>query len=657
MDVFFLIGCSLSIAGAVIALTVRPVRRALTACVAILASGLVLNACFSIERLFSLPSVFPLFPVLPWTEPWFRADGLALYFLLVITTVAVPTVISAHSYLRHYIQKNEGAVRAFLVSFAALLLSTQLLVLANHAILFLVLWEVMTLSAYLGMLLEKEKEDVQKGSFIYFATTHMATFILYIFFFLLHDHAHSWMFTDFHASTEMGLIFYGMCGLGFLGFAIKAGFMPFHFWLPWAHPIAPTILSAFLSGVIIKTGIYGIFRVIEFCSPLPAWIGILIMAVSMFSALFGVWYALAQHDIKKLLAYHSIENIGIIGIGIGIGVIGISYSVQSLIWLGFGGALFHTFNHAIFKSLLFLGSGIINQHCGTRDIEKMGGIVHRAPWFVALFLIGSLAISGIPPLNGFMSEFLIYKGFFESAFALGKYFPLFMLVMAVGLAFVGGLALACFTKIDSVMFLGTERTSLGVFTVSAAEYASLGFLAALCILFGIFPQSVLGIITSVIAFNRWGIPIQPYTIFAQWNVMTLVFVCVLLAIGVVFAVKTVGRQRRSAQAWACGYPPQTAKMQYTASSYADEINSIAAAMLHMHKNVSLPESIFPKPSRFASHAGDFSEEIFVAPAYRYIINKINSIEYLSRTDIRFYILFMLIVVLLYGGVAIVWTYF
>lgn len=656
MDVLLLVGCGLCIAGAVAAVTVRPLKLALTLYVSALALGLVLNAVFALGRILSLPAVYPCFPTVPWCEPFFRADGLALYFLLIVTTIAVPTVISAHSYLSHYLDRGP-AVRAFLVSFSLLLLSTQLLVLANNAIFFLVCWEMMTLAAYLGLLLEKEKEEVQKGSFIYFVVTHLATFFLYIFFFILHAQVHSWFFSDFLMSSDMGLIFYGACGLGFLGFGIKAGFMPFHFWLPWAHPIAPTVLSAYLSGVIIKTGIYGIFRVIEFCSPLPAWIGIFIMVVSLFSALFGVWYALAQHDIKKLLAYHSIENIGIIGIGIGIGVIGIASSVQSLVWLGFGGALFHTFNHAIFKSLLFFGAGIVAHNFGTRDIEHMGGIVHRAPWFTVLFLIGTLAISGLPPLNGFISEFLIFKGFFESASVLGTYYPLFMLVMAVGLAFVGGLALACFTKIDSVMFLGTERSELGAFTVSASDYAALGFLAMLCILFGMYPQSVLWIITSVIANNHWGIALQPYTIVAQWNTMTLVFVSVLVAGCAVFALKSICMRSRVTQAWGCGYRRQTTRMQYTASSYADEINSIAAATLHLRRHETVPETIFPKRSAFASHAGDFAEDGIVVPLYRALLCRINAFEALSKTDIRFYILFMLIVVLVYGGVAIVWTYF
>ena len=656
MDILFLIGCTLFVTGAVLAMLVRPLQRALTLFVIALTAGAALNLVFALARLSALPAVSPLFSIIPGAAPLFRADGLALYFLLITTTVAIPIILATHSYLQQYLPK-ELSVRTFLVFLSALILSTQLLVLVNHAIVFLIFWELMTLTAYLGTLLEKEKEEVQKGSFVFFVTTHVATFFLYIFFFILHHQSGSWFFSDFHLTPAIGLPFYAVCFFGFWGFGIKAGFMPFHFWLPRAHPIAPTVLSAFLSGVIIKTGIYGIFRIIEFCSPLPVWMGILLLVISIFSAIFGVWYALAQHDIKKLLAYHSIENIGIIGIGIGLGMLGLSYSIQSLVWLGFGGALFHTFNHAIFKSLLFLGSGVVYRNLHTRDIEQMGGIVHRAPWFVALFLIGSIAISGIPPLNGFMSEFLIYRGFFESASALGKYYPLFMLLMAVGLAFVGGLALACFTKINSVMFLGTERREHSAFTVTAAEYISLGSLAILCIVFGFYPQSVLGIISSVITFNRWGVHIQPYTMFAQWGVMSLVFVSVLSTIVLVLIWKKLTLRHRTSQPWACGYASQTPRMQYTASSYADEINSIAAAMLHMDKHATPPTTIFPAASCFASHAADFSEETFIGPMYRFVLKRVNAVEFLSRTDIRYYILFMLIAVLLYGGIAIVWTYF
>jgi hydrogenase-4 component B len=654
MNYLFLIGCGLFIIGAIASVLIRPIKHALSFFIAINVLALAVNLVFAFKRLTELPLITGLFPIFLDYASLFRADGLALFFLLIITTVAIPTVISIYSYLQHYLHK-EASVRTFLTSFSMLLLSTQLLVFANHGILFLICWELMTLMAYLGMLLEKEKEEVQKGSFIFFTTTHLATSFLYIFFFLLHNQCGSWFFSDFHLSSAMGTVFYLVCGFGFLGFGIKAGFMPFHFWLPWAHPIAPAALSAFLSGVIIKTGIYGIFRIIEFCSPLPVWMGLIILAVSIFSAIFGVWYALAQHDIKKLLAYHSIENIGIIGIGIGLGVLGISYSVQPLVWLGFGGALFHTFNHAIFKSLLFLGSGVICNNFQTRDIEKMGGIVHRTPWFVGLFLIGSIAISGIPPLNGFMSEFIIFKGFFNAAAALGNYFPLLMLLLAVGLAFVGGLALVCFTKINSIMFLGTERSSLQSFKVSRTEYAALWILSSLCILFGIFPQSVLKIISSVITFSHNGAIIHPYMMFTHWEFITVIFIGVLLSIICLIVWKKFNTHQRVSQAWGCGYTGQTSRMQYTASSYANEINSIASHMLHIEKHVSAPKTLFPQTSRFNSHTEDFSEKQFVAPVYNFVVKKINSFELLSRTDIRFYITFMLIIAIIYSVIAILWS--
>ncbi len=340
----------------------------------------------------------------------FRFDALGLYFLCIIQLVAIPTTIYSYSYLKHYIEKGKS-VRSNLVFYAVLLVSTQLVVVANHAIFFLVCWEVMSTSAYLGMNFEKGKKEVQTGSFYYLVMSHVVVFLLYIFFFLLHNQTNSWLFSDFHLLSGTGDLFIVLYALSLIAFGMKAGFMPFHFWLPRAHPIAPTVFSAFLSGIIIKTGIYGILRTFQFLNPAPEWLGWLVLAVGMISAVYGVWYALAQHDIKSLLAYHSVENIGIIGIGIGIGFIGSAYHSIPIQILGFGGALLHTLNHAIFKSLLFVGSGVIYQNLGTRNIEQMGGLVHYGKYFVVLFLIGSIAISGIPPFNGFISSSLFTMAF------------------------------------------------------------------------------------------------------------------------------------------------------------------------------------------------------------------------------------------------------
>lgn len=440
-------------------------RKASIAAHLLLITGLILGFAVSFSTLVFSNLSSQSFSAFGIPNELFRFDALGLFFLCIVQLVAIPTTIYSYSYLKHYLDEGKS-IRSNLVFYAILLISTQMVVIANHAVLFLVCWEMMSTSAYLGMVFEKEKREVQKGAFYYLVISHVVVFLLYIFFFLLHHQTNSWLFSDFHISPESGNLFIALYILSLIAFGMKAGFMPFHFWLPRAHPIAPTVFSAFLSGIIIKSGIYGILRTFQFLNPTPEWLGWLVLVVSMISAIFGVWYALAQHDIKKLLAYHSVENIGIIGIGIGIGFIGSAYQSIPIQMLGFGGALLHTLNHAIFKSLLFIGSGVIYKNLGTRNIELMGGIVHRGKYFVMLFLIGSIAISGIPPFNGFISEFIIYNGFFTTAKELKNYYPLLMLISAVGLAFVGGLAVACFTKINSIMFLGSERKEVKHFHVS-----------------------------------------------------------------------------------------------------------------------------------------------------------------------------------------------
>jgi len=434
--------------------------------------------------------------------------------------------------------------------------------------------------------------------------------------------------------------------------------MPFHFWLPRAHPIAPTVFSAFLSGIIIKTGIYGILRTFQFLNPTPEWLGWLVLAVSMISAIFGVWYALAQHDIKKLLAYHSVENIGIIGIGIGIGFIGSAYHSLPIQVLGFGGALLHTLNHAIFKSLLFIGSGVISQNLGTRNIELMGGLVHRSKYFVMLFLIGSIAISGIPPLNGFISEFIIYNGFFITARELKNYYPLIMLLSAVGLAFVGGLAVACFTKINSIMFLGSERKEVKHFNVSFYEYLSLGMLALLCVVIGFYPQPFIGIVTKVL--NNGFVPINSSAelLNINWSYISLIFGVILFGIVLVYLWKRVIQKkygRRTADAWGCGYENINPRVQYTASSFADELNEISKSVLVYHKNIKPSKKIFPQKDSFESHSEDLVDNKFVLKGFRSFSSLISRIEFLSHTDIRYYITFILIILTVYSLIAFLWN--
>jgi hydrogenase-4 component B len=588
---------------------------------------------------------------------WIRLDGLSLYFLFIVQLVAIPTTIYNLSYLQHYVEQKRP-IKSFVAFYIIILISTQFVVIANQTIFFLVCWEMMSISAYLGMILEREKEEVQKGSFYYFVASHVLVFILYIMFFLLHHQTGSWFFNDYHLSFTGSVLVPVIFILSFIGFGIKAGFMPFHFWLPQAHPIAPTVLSAFLSGVIIKTGIYGILRTFLFIKPVPEWCGWLVLVVSIFSAIFGVWYALAQHDIKRLLAYHSVENIGIIGIGIGIGFIGSANNLPAIEFLGFGGALLHTLNHAIFKSLLFIGSGVIYQNLGTRNIELMGGLVHRTKYLAVFFLIGSVAISGIPPFNGFVSEFIIYTGFFQTANALKNYYPLLMLMFVVGLAFVGGLAVACFTKVNSIIFLGTERKEIKHFNTSVYDYISLGIFAMLCAVIGFYPQPFVGIVNKVIGSGFVPQYSSDALVNMNWFYITAIFSSIVIGFSVLYVAKIKHERRygrRTSDAWGCGYENISPRMQYTASSFADELNTIPKSILVYRKKVELSKDVFPSPSKFESHSKDFVDEKVVLPVYGFLDSIVSKIGFLSQTDIRYYIAFILIIITIYSVIAFLWV--
>ncbi|MEI7812101.1 MAG: proton-conducting transporter membrane subunit [Ignavibacteria bacterium] len=627
-------------------------------------AGIIISfSATSAMLLFKPPALVDIYSHAYWGMFNFRFDSLSLFFMILIQLLSIPVLIYSYAYQKPYIATGKS-IKLSVSSFILLIASLQLLVVANHAVLFLIFWELMALLSYLNMIFEHEKPEVQKGSFIYFIATHAATFFLFAFFLILHSVTGSYNFSDYHIISDGSALYYTLFVLGFIGFAIKAGFMPFHFWLPRAHPIAPTYLSAYLSGVIIKLGIYGIFRVFEFLNPTDPFLGWAVLVISMFSTIFGVWYALAQRDIKTLLAYSSIENIGIIGIGLGVGLLGLASANQSVIILGFGGALFHTFNHAIFKTQLFIGAGIIYQHTHTRDIERMGGIIHSAKWLALLFLVGSVAISGIPPLNGFVSEFIIYNSFFKTAGNFGNYYPFFMLLMTVGLALAGGLAVAAFTKVNSIMFLGTPREEQKkLFNISKAEYISIGIPALMCVIIGIFPQTVISFIINILQ----GMPLvasygRDYSmiarIFPDLMPLTKIFISLFLFAPVIYMLKKFichGKTRIS-KAWGCGYQHLTPRMQYTASSYADELNAIPAHILLIKKEATVIEHIFPAKAGFSSSTGDYAEDKIVRPVYERIISFINGVNFLSRNDVRIYIAFILGTIVLYLALAFIWKY-
>ncbi len=378
-------------------------------------------------------------------------DPLSALFLLIIFGISIPVSVYGASYLWHSRHEHNLGVVWFFTG--VLIVSMVVVVVARNAVLFLVAWEAMSLSSFFLVMLEDKKDGVQTAGWIYLVAAHFGTAFL-IALFILMGHNGSLDFDQFSPAAHAGLLFI----LCLIGFGTKAGFVPLHVWLPEAHPAAPSHISALMSGVMIKMGIYGILRTLTFLGPPPQWWGYLLLAVGLTSGVLGVLFALAQHDLKRLLAYSSVENIGIIAAGLGIGLLGISFNAPMIAILGFGGGLLHVVNHSLFKGLLFLGAGSVAHSTGTREMDQLGGLLKRMPWTGVTFLVGSIAICGLPPLNGFVSEFLIYLGALHGGTASDGRLAVVGVVTLGSLALIGGLVVACFTKASGVVFLGEPRT-------------------------------------------------------------------------------------------------------------------------------------------------------------------------------------------------------
>jgi hydrogenase-4 component B len=583
-----------------------------------------------------------------------RFDKLSLFFLGIIQLGGIVTSFYGIGYLSHY--EKHRSLKSTLVATVLLFFSMQILVAANHAFLFLIAWELMALSGYIGIILEREKKEVQHGSFIFFAATHIGTLFLYLMFLLLHQQTNSWELSVFAQQSYLPSIVNTIFWFGFIGFGMKAGFMPFHFWLPEAHPVAPGHISAVLSAVMLKTGIYGLLRVILWTHPEGYLLPSLLLAISSMTAIFGIWNALAQKDLKRMLAYSSIENIGIIGIALSLMIFGMQNNQPLLMFLGFSGALFHTFNHFIFKSLLFMSAGTIYHHYHHRNIEQMGGLIQSAPILGSIMLIGSVAICGLPPLNGFASEFIIYSGIFEASRSLHAYFPFFMLIAAVGLAFVGGLALVGFTKVLSMIFLGSPKGApQKTFHISHYELSSLSFLTIAIIVLGMFPQSL--IMITEIVFRE----LFPSAHLSWWNssanaiqIVGIISIVLILFITVFIRVKTkfiAQRTTRTSAPWGCGYNNMSPRMQYSGTSFSDDVVHIAGKALNIEKEIHLPKNPLPLQGSFRTHVEDLMLYKIIAPAGEILSWAVDRFKWLQSGKIQVYIAFSIIIVVFYVFLA------
>ena len=520
--------------------------------------------------------------------PWlFGLDPLSAWFLLTVLLVGGATAVYGTTYLApERGHRNVAGAHALL---AILLVALAGVVTAHAVIPFLVAWEVMALSAYFLVMFESDDAEVRRAGLVYIVLTHLSTLALIAMFATLSAPGGELTFSALaEQGANLGPATTPFLVLALVGFGVKAGIVPLHFWLPGAHTAAPSHVSALLSGVMIKIGIYGLLRVVLLSgAPPPAWWGWLLFGLGLASGILGVLWALAQHDLKRLLAYHSVENIGIILLGLGLGVLGMAYQHPGVAVLGFTGAVLHTLNHALFKSLLFLGAGAVVQATKTRVIDRLGGLARRMPGTALAFGIGSAAIVGLPPLNGFLSEWVIFSALLQSG---ATHEPLRMAVVGVaGLALIGGLALACFTKVGGALFLGLPRSAAtqGAADPGRGMRLAGAILAAGCVLIGLLPVMVvrpaIRVADSLIA--GVGQSIIAPSIAGSSGAVTATAVTLYLLTGLVlFARRRIQtREPATSDTWACGGTPITARTQYTASSYAAPLLHAFGPMTGVHE--------------------------------------------------------------------------
>ena len=586
--------------------------------------------------------------LLAWTLPFgaceIALDPLSLFFLIPIFLVFPAGSLYALGYWPAASKRrSEPAVTFFYGLLAA---AMAWVVLARNGALLLIAWEVMALAGYFLLVAEHEDAEVRSAGTVYLIASHVGAAALLLLFSELRIATGSFLLPA-TGSLQLGAASASVIFLAALiGFGSKAGIMPLHIWLPAAHANAPSHVSALLSGVMLKMGIYGLLRVLSFFPERPLWWGALLTAAGLLSALMGICIASAQKDIKRLLAYSSIENLGIITAGIGAALVGQSSGNPRLAYLGLAGALFHVLNHSLFKPLLFFGAGSVMHATGSRDLDRMGGLGARMPWSAALSLTGAIAICGLPPFNGFASEFLLYLGFFGEARAPEP----FMALGAPLLALVGGVALISFVKLSGLAFLGAPRSpeAAGCHESPPSMLAPMAFLAALSLLGGLCPQLYLALVRPVLpSLAPAGLRYAGLPFALSW--FTVTGACVLaLSVALFFLLK-----RRSAAlpvatgpTWGCGYLRPTGRMQYTASSFGAFFASLAAPLVRTRIDLEAPTGLAPASVRLGYTPEETILQRLILPVLGVAGICFSFIRRLQHGQVQIYILYIFATLLL-----------
>lgn len=589
-------------------------------------------------------TAWDLFWPLPYGPAQLVLDPLAALFLLPIFLVSA----CGSLYALRYRPARGGYDRVLSGMYALLPGSMALIVLAGDSLLFLIAWEAMSLSCYLLLIADHHRQEVREAGSLYLIATHTGTLVLIALFALLYQRTGSFVLPATTSLAAAGPLSGVVFVLALLGFGAKAGLMPLHVWLPSAHANAPSHASAIMSGVILKMGIYGIVRTVSLFDSPPLWWGLTLLALGTISAVAGVAFALGQHDLKRLLAYHSIENIGIICIGLGVGLCGLSLGRPAIALLGLAGGLLHVLNHAIFKALLFLGAGAVIHATGSRQLDRMGGLVRVMPHTGLFFLVGTVAICGLPPLNGFVSELLVYLGLFRQVMAESGSGAVLAALAIPALALVGGLAVACFVKVFGVVFLGTPRQTLAadLHEPGWPMLLPMGLLALLCLLIGLAPAALAPLLEAAVSWHpllqQEALRLATVAPLGWLTLMGLGLLGTLLVLGAVYQGRLHKNGSATAETWGCGYPAPTPRMQYSASSFADGLVGLLAPLLrpYGHRPVLPQQELAPARSRFSSHVPEVVLELWLLPLLRRLERYSSFLRQLQHGQLHLYLLYI-----------------
>jgi hydrogenase-4 component B len=601
----------------------------------------------------------------------FNYDALASFFNLTLAILAGAVSIYSFSYLKEFEGKRNIGFFGFLLHL--LLLSLTIVFTAANAFLFVIGWEVMALVSYGLVTFYHEDRETRRAGLLYIVMAHVDAGCLLLGFALLMQVSGSAEFASFHtaaaqlSSSQQAIAFV----LFFLCFGIKAGVIPFHIWLPAAHPVAPSNISALLSGIVLKAGIYGMARIfLDGLGVLPSWAGLLVLIVGVASAVLGVLYALMDHDLKRLLAYHSIENIGIILIGLGAALVFRAAGHPQLAAVALIAAMFHTLNHAIFKCLLFLGAGSVLHSTGTRNMEELGGLIRPMPVTAFCFLIGAVAISGLPPLNGFVSEWLTYQSLLAGFGVTGGLTRILFPLAGSMLALTGALAAACFVKAFAITFLALPRgaKSSPVHEAPRSMLVAMGWLAFSCVALGLgatwflpifstMNEQLLGsrVGANLITARGWVLSVgTPHGGMVSTSVIAIALLFLLIPAVVVVSIAGRRFARRRGPAWDCGLPGLSEENEYTATAFSKALRMIFSVLYQPRREIQAVFDVspyFPKAIHFESEIEPTFEKRLYEPLKDLLLRfatKMRAIQAGSIHAYLAYIFITLVLLLLFG---------